>query len=99
MPSASSASAAANASCSSEPVPMRMSSGLPPAASRRTYPPRATPSRAFSAVPASVGSFWRVRASATGPSPRSTAMAQAADVSLASPGRMNHRFGIARSAA
>ena len=44
MPSASSASAAAKASCSSEPVPIEMSSGVPPVASRRMYPPRATPS-------------------------------------------------------
>ena len=41
--------------------------GVPPAASRRTYPPRRTPSRAPSFVPGSVGSFWRVNASATGP--------------------------------
>ena len=100
IPSASSASAAANASWSSEPVPMRISAGVaarsPRAGrSRRARRPRGRARR----VPGSVGSFWRVRARAIGPSRRSTASAQAAAVSLASPGRTNHRFGIARSAA
>ncbi len=55
--------------------------------------------------PGRVGSFWRVSARATGPAVapaiagRSTASAQAAAVSFASPGRTNHRLGIARRAA
>ena len=105
-PSASRSSAASKHSCSSDPVPIRISSGVrPPSASRRTYPPRRTPSRASSVVPVRVGSFWRVSARATGPlvapaiDGRSTASAQAAAASFASPGRTNHRFGIARRAA
>ena len=79
---------------------MRISSGSPPpAASRSTYPPRAHALARLLGRAREHGSFWRVSASATGPSRRSTASAQAAAVSFASPGRTNHRFGIARRAA
>ncbi len=43
--------------------------------------------------------FSRENESATGPSCRSSATFHAYDVSFASPGRMNQRLGIARSAA
>jgi hypothetical protein len=48
--------------------------GASPPDSRRTYPPRRRPSRAFSAVPASVGSFWRVSDSADRPDGSSSAL-------------------------
>ena len=44
IPSASRVSRAATASCTSEPVPMRMTCGSPLLASCSTYAPRATPS-------------------------------------------------------
>ena len=71
MPSASSGSAAANASCSSDPVAMRISSGVSVAGGVAQHVPAAAHALARllgRARPAS-GSFWRVSASATGPSP------------------------------
>ena len=55
--------------------------------------------RARSVVPARMGSFWRLSARAVGPARCSTASAQAAEASFASPGRTKVRFGMARSAA
>ena len=60
------------------------------------YAPRSAPSAGATAVRSRVGSFWRLSASATGPSVRSSAIRQAIDVSFASAGRTTQRFGIAR---
>ena len=62
------------------------------------YAPRSAPSAGATSERSSVGTFWRVSASATGPPSRSSAIRHAIEVSFASPGRTYQRFGIARSA-
>ena len=72
IPSASSASAAPRPAAAPSPVRDQDQRRASPAASPRRVGARSRPARRprapFSAVPASVGSFWRVSASATGPS-------------------------------
>ena len=103
-PSRSSASAAPNASCSSEPVPIRTIFGAAAAAPRagrsRRGRRRRGPSRPCPAASAASGGSATARSGRTATRRRArSATAQAAAASFASPGRMNHRFGIARSAA
>ena len=107
IPSCCSASLAASAICTSLPVPMRMTSGSPPAspspltASASTYPPRAVSSALASPdAPerSNTGTFCRVRHSPAGPFGRSRMARQATAVSLASAGLTTSRPGMARSA-
>ena len=66
--------------------------------SHSVYAPRSSSDAGASSLRSSVATFWRDIDSATGPSFRSSATFQAAAVSLASAGRTNQRFGMARSA-
>ena len=86
------ACAPARAIATSEPVASRVTSApalRPPRARRRRGRERLT----SSAVVRSVGRFWRVSASAEGPSARTSASAQHSAVSTASAGRNTSRFG------
>ncbi len=100
MPLAFRMGSAATINCTSDPVAMRMMSGLAAAACAfRTYAPRVTPSAEAYTVRSSVGTFWRVSERAVGRWRSRIATFHAQAVSLASPGRMNTRSGMARSAA
>ena len=73
-PSAASVSRAATASCTSEPVAMRITSGVPFGASASTYAPLAARSAEANVSPdaspsprSNTGMFWRVRAMPAGP--------------------------------
>ena len=68
---------AAMMSPTSEPVAIRITSGLPFAASARTYAPWRKPSVAAHCARSSVGTFWRVRTNAMGWSRASSATRQA----------------------
>ena len=100
IPSPSSASAAANASWSSDPVPIRISCGFPPDRLAQDVAAAGDALAGSRSVPGKRRQLLaRQRQGDRAVACRSTASAQAAAVSFASPGRMNHRFGIARSAA
>lgn len=87
---------AATISATSEPLAIRIRSGLPFGASARMYAPRRKPSAAENCARSRVGTSCRVSTSATGRSRVFRATRQATAVSLASPGRMTIRRGIAR---
>ena len=87
IPSAASSSRAATAICTSEPVPMRMTS-VPSAI---TYPPRAASAAGAKIARSNVGTFCRLRHRAAGRSVISRIACQAAAVSLASAGRTTSR--------
>ena len=97
MPSAESCAWASTAYCTSDPVPIRITSGSP-SASLSTYAPLATPEvSANPSVPrGTIGSACRVRISAAGRSVLRSRVAQAAVVSLASAGRITSSPGISR---
>ena len=87
--------AASTARCSSEPVPIRMTSTLPTSGSETIYAPFSR-SFALSAVCRSIeGIFCRVRANKVGPPRFFRATAQATAVSAASAGRIKVIPGMA----
>ncbi|KAL0538451.1 hypothetical protein IC582_027471 [Cucumis melo] len=93
FPSFLSSSAALAAISSSEPVPIKITSGLlPEELSERMYPPFSTPSME---VPGRFGNFCRERARMEGLFRLSTATLYAPAVSLPSAGRSINMFGIA----
>src|ERR1039457_4187051 len=81
----------------SDPVAIRMMSGLPSGTSAKTYAPRRKPSAAANRLRSSVGTSCRVKISATGRFRVSTATRHATVVSFASHGRMTINRGIARN--
>ena len=99
MSSAASASAAATAYWTSEPVPIKITSGVP-SASLRTYAPLPTPlvSAYPSAPRATIGRFCRLRIKPAGRSLFFRICAQQAVVSFASIGRTTSRPGMVRRA-
>ena len=87
IPSASSRSAASLQMCTSEPVPIRITSGSPSLnASRSAYAPRWIASSG-TALGFHTGSPWRLSAMATGVLVCSSAKRQASAVSFAPAGR------------
>ena len=104
MPSAVSTSRAAMARCSSEPVAMRMSSGPVTVPIGRRGLGQHVGSCAHAAAgvlggPGQDGQLLAGQREGRGSGRCSTARAQAAEASFASPGRTKVRFGMARSAA
>src|SRR5271154_6223214 len=96
FPLSSNFALASTTSCNSEPAPSKMMSAGLPAVSAITYPPRRAPLAGANLVRSRVGTFWRESASRIGPCVCVIATRQASTASLASPGRITVRWGIAR---